>query len=236
MPIRIRNRNPRSAKKKAYPAPQPWFDLVMSSTVELFTYEVKELVKYLALTVNKEEIQEHSIGMFLPRRYNEDSRNNKPIIAFLDGDTVKTSTGVRDKWVWDQWVEPTGDTLRLMCALLMRELVMVVLQGHVYTAGGRLYRQVLGGPIGWSLTKLIADILMRRFDIRFEDKVVKIGLNKPPMKERYVDDVDTVREAIKTEQEVVDILGRAGLLGEPAPEISNDNEIQDKISKLRNNT
>ena len=45
---------------------------------------------------------------------------------------------------------------------------MVVLQGHVYTAGGRLYKQVLGGPIGLALTTLIAEILMRKFDLKFE--------------------------------------------------------------------
>ena len=101
---------------------------------------------------------------------------------------------------------------------------MVVLQGHVYTAGGRLYKQVLRGPIGLALTTLIAEILMRKFDLKFEAKVISMGLEEPPMKERYVDDVNTVREAIKTEEELVIMLSREGIEIKSAPVYSNDNE------------
>ena len=169
-------------------------------------------------------MQERNIGRYLPKRYNEDTRSSRPTIAFLDNDTVRSSTGIKDKWVWQDWEEPTGDVQRVLCALLMRELVMVVLQGHVYTAGGKLFKQIFGGPIGLALTTLVAEILMRKFDLQFESKVVMMGLGEPPLKERYVDDVNTVRVAISTEEELVRVLSMEGIEVEPAPEVTNNNE------------
>ena len=44
---------------------------------------------------------------------------------------------------------------------------------------------------------------MRKLHLKFEEKVVKMGLTEPDMKVWYVDDINTVREAIKTQEEVV---------------------------------
>ena len=178
-------------------------------------YETRDLAKYLALVISEEEVRLLDIDKFLPKRYNEGTRNSKPTIAFLDSDTVKTKEGVKDKWVSEGYTEPSVDVLRLMCALLFRELVGIVLEGHVYTACGRIFNQLLGGPIGLALTTLVAEILMRKFDLRFLKKLETMGLEKPPLRERYVDDINVVAVAIKTEGELKNCLENEGLKYHP---------------------
>ena len=85
------------------------FELVMNSKMELKVYETKDLAKYLALIISDEEVRLLDIDKFLPKRYNEGTRNSKPTIAFLDSDTVKTKERVKDKWVWEGCTEPSVD-------------------------------------------------------------------------------------------------------------------------------
>ena len=56
--------------------------------------------------------------------------------------------GEKEKWIWDEWIEPNGEILQQMSALMIRELVRATLSNHVYIADGKLYLQLKGGPIG----------------------------------------------------------------------------------------
>ena len=60
---------------------------------------------------------------------------------------LKVGGKVVNKWLWEQWVEPEGEILKIMTDLLVREQIRVVLENHLYTANGKLYRQLKGGPI-----------------------------------------------------------------------------------------
>ena len=69
------------------------FELVINSKIELKVYETKELAKYLALVISDEEVRLLDIDQFLPKRYNEGTRNSKPTIAFLDKYITSTYFG-----------------------------------------------------------------------------------------------------------------------------------------------
>ena len=108
----------------------------------------EEMCKYLAIVLSEDEIERLRIRRFLPTRYNQDSGRIKPSVAFLDTDVIKNKDGEKDKWIWEEWIEPHGEILQKMSALMVRELVRVVLSNHVYIADGKLYLQQKGGPIG----------------------------------------------------------------------------------------
>ena len=74
------------------------------------------------------------------------------------------------------------------------------LTNHIYTVSGKLFRQLLGGPIGLALTTILAEILMREFDHRYSKKLDSLNLSLE-LNKRYVDDLNVLTESVNEEQE-----------------------------------
>ena len=49
--------------------------------------------------------------------------------------------------------------------------VRTVLENHVYKFGNKIYRQVVGGPMGLKLTGIVARLVMDRWARQFEEKL-----------------------------------------------------------------
>ena len=54
-----------------------------------------------------------------------------------------------------------------MKGLLVREIVTILMENHIYTAGGKIYRQGKGGPIGLAITTALAEVILVIFDRLF---------------------------------------------------------------------
>ena len=120
---------------------------------------------------------------------------------------LKVGGKVVNKWLWEQWVEPEGEILKMMTALLVREQIRVVLENHIYTANGKLYRQLKGGPIGLAVTTVLAETLMRVFDVRYKERLEEVRLD-PSLRKRYVDDLDLAASKVEAGSVVIEEEGR----------------------------
>ena len=90
----------------------------------------------------------------------------------------------------------------MMTALLVREQIRVVLDNHLYTANGKLYRQLKGGPIGLAVTTVLAETLMRVFDVRYKERLEEVRLD-PSLRKRYVDDLDLAASKVEAGSMVI---------------------------------
>ena len=90
----------------------------------------------------------------------------------------------------------------MMTALLVREQKRVVLENHLYTANGKLYRQLKGGPIDLAVTTVLAETLMRVFDVRYKERLEEVRLD-PSLRKRYVDDLDLAASKVEAGSMVI---------------------------------
>ena len=69
-------------------------------------------------------------------------------------------------------------------------------RNHYYKFGGKMYHQAQGGPIGLRGTCAIARMVMQLFDIKWGDKLRRLGL-VTWLNFRYVDDSRSILPPIK---------------------------------------
>ena len=104
----------------------------------------------------------------------------------------------REKWSWVGKVAPNKDQRKVMLALLLREQVRVIVSNHLYQYGGQLYRQARDGPIGLTLTTVLARAITQRFSRLFKNALdmlnLMLFLNK-----LYVDDLNAAAMPIGRE-------------------------------------
>ena len=73
---------------------------------------------------------------------------------------------------------------------------------HLYTFGGKLYRQAAGGPIGLQLTLTAARAVLRLFDREYRKKLEELKL-KLLLDKRYVDDMNMAAMKVPANKYIV---------------------------------
>ena len=95
----------------------------------------------------------------------------------------------------ERWVKapnsPTMVQKKRIFAMAVAYGCKVVMTNHVYTVGDDFYLQASGGPIGLTLTGVLARVLMMNWDRRFLKAVKDAGL-VIMMYGRYVDDINQI--------------------------------------------
>ena len=90
-----------------------------------------------------------------------------------------------------QWVFPRVKLTELekkrVMAEVMRLAVEVMYNTHIYSFGGKFYKQKEGGPIGLRSTCALARVVMARWDIKWKERMEKNNLEIGG-DGRYVDD------------------------------------------------
>ena len=89
----------------------------------------------------------------------------------------------------------TTEEKRQIIAKVLEIGVRTVLENHVYKFGNKIYRQVVGGPMGLKLTRIIARLVMDRWARQFEEKLQQAGVHLDLIK-KYVDDMNIILKAI----------------------------------------
>ena len=166
--------------------------------------DVTEMGKYLANVMDNKEIDRKGFRNYLPERYNEGTSNikNKPGIAFLDSDRMKINGFEIEKWNWEGKLAIEGEIKKEMTSIMIGKMVEIVMENHLYSAGGLLYKQRKGGPIGLKLTTVLAECLMLVFDNKYGRVLDEVGL-EPVLNKRYVDDSNLVGEGVQEGTRVV---------------------------------
>ena len=74
-----------------------------------------------------------------------------------------------------QWVFPSVELTELERKLLVGEVlkigVQTMFETHLYSFGGRVYRQRVGGPIGLRSTCALARVIMALWDIKWGERL-----------------------------------------------------------------
>ena len=88
-------------------------------------------------------------------------------------------------------MEPTQHEIKLLVAAAISVGIKNVFKSHVYQFGGRIYQQIVGGPIGLRMTAVVARIRMARWIRVVIAELKKAGLTVW-VAVFYVDDVRIV--------------------------------------------
>ena len=85
----------------------------------------------------------------------------------------------------EQWIFPevtlTADERREILAAVTRLMVELMFDTHIYTFGGKLFKQAKGGPIGLRGTCALARLVMNVWDSLWEEELTKV-LETPALK------------------------------------------------------
>ena len=71
--------------------------------------------------------------------------------------------GSQEQWIFPEVVLSKEDKRRILAAVI-RVVVEVLFSNHLYTFGGKTFRQKKGGPIGLRATCAIARLVMHMWD------------------------------------------------------------------------
>ena len=150
----------------------------------------KELGLYLTLNTNAQKLRNLGIAEYCPdRKY---KRGPKPTIT-ASGSRVKEEDRYQP-WVFQEDV-PDDNTRRKMFIEAIKIAIRTVMKNHIYIFNNTLRRQKKGGPIGLTLTGILAQIVMVWWDHQLHQRLIAIGINKRLYK-RYVDDVNIIVQGI----------------------------------------
>ena len=141
-----------------------------------------EAVRYIALNWDEVKCKTSSLRRILPvRRFTNGSR---------PGVTGVGPTGP-DRGDTEQWVFPrvklTGSDKKEIIAQVTKIMTETMFRTHVYTFGGRIFRQSQGGPIGLRSTCSVARLIMKIWDDKWLARLTELKV-KVEAATRYMDD------------------------------------------------
>ena len=152
-------------------------EMIEGSDMEIENVDWKEVGKYLAVSMTKEEIEREGLRKVVPERKGENLR--KITVSYLNNKNNDDQ--------WENTRAPGKKQKRKMLGLIVAEGVKTCLENHMYCVGDTKYLQVRGGPIGLELTGAVSRPFMARWDRIYLERVNKAGI-KMMLYERYVDD------------------------------------------------
>ena len=83
--------------------------------------------------------------------------------------------GATEQWIFPE-VTLTEDEKRRILATCTRLLVEILFKNHIYSFGGKWYRQGTGGPIGLRGTCAVARVLMNMWDSLWERRLQSLNV------------------------------------------------------------
>ena len=164
--------------------------LIEETEIEFDDVDYKCLGKYLAVHLTPEEIANNNLISVIPAMRKEKEtqgvvRGRKPGIAYLDSDL---DANKNEKWDWKgKRKNPTKIQKKKMIARTMEIIVDTIMSNHYYQFGGKVFKQVEGGPIGLEITGVLARLVMLWWDGKFLSKLGTLGIDLE-FYLRYVDD------------------------------------------------
>ena len=159
-------------------------EMVESCEKDVEDVDWKEVGKYLATTLTKEEIEKEGLRHVVPKRKQE--TNRKITVAYLNNRKNDRN--------WSNPRAPGHKQKKRMIGLALAVGIQACMESHVYRVGDRVFLQQEGGPIGLELTGAVSRAFMWRWDKLYLERVQEAGI-KMPLYERYVDDSNQVAVA-----------------------------------------
>jgi hypothetical protein len=162
-------------------------ELIMSSVLEL-SLNVDELSTHIVSTHTQEEIDKKGLSDVCPtRRFKTGGRPGMTSHAMAGNEKQRMEN---QSWI-PPLRSPTPVEQRKMLAMMVTHSIKYVMENHLYTTDGLIWRQVGGGAIGLRLTGELARIVMIAFDSILRQRLTSLEIQLWTYG-RYVDDANTV--------------------------------------------
>ena len=197
------NLNPRAAARQCNKE-------ISESEVKMPDIDLRSASIFLAATMERKEIVKMGLHDFVPVRRSKMGK----VPGLVKGSEITSRTVVKDKkdncdpepptkvtfgGSGSKWGvprrQPEGKDKMRLIGMVVEVAILIVTRNHHYRFGGNMYRQEEGLPIGSRLTGSIARICTDQWS-RGMDLVLEENLVKRYLKEKYVDDVNLVVEAV----------------------------------------
>ena len=157
---------------------------VIESSLKWEGVSWKEATRFLVLGRDETWCRTSKLWRVLPRR-----RHKKGTKPGLTGVQPLGADDDREERQWDfrEGIELTEIEKKTAVAEVMRLAVEIMFSTHLYSFGGRCYKQKEGGPIGLRSTCALARVVMGRWDSKWNERAKQNNLIVED-DGRYVDD------------------------------------------------
>ena len=156
-------------------------EMVENCDEEVQDVDCKEVGKYIATTMSKEEIEQEGLQHVIPKRKQETGR--KITVAYLQNKKNDKN--------WSNLRTPGHRQKKRMIGLALVIGIQTCMENHVYKVGDKVYLQQEGGPIGLELTGAVSRAFMWRWDRMYLERAREAGIEMS-LYERYVDDSNQI--------------------------------------------
>ena len=131
----------------------------------------KEAVRFLALGRDDTWCRSSKLRKLLPwRKSNKGSRPGLKGVGPL-------GAGVNDEKQWNfPQPELSKAEKKMILSEVMRLSIELMFSTHIYSFGGRTYKQREGGPIGLRSTCALSRVVMARWDVKWKERMEKSNL------------------------------------------------------------
>ena len=157
-------------------------EIYKESGMKIENVNYKELSKYVALNLSELEIRKRNMHTYIPVRKHK----------FGPRPGIKTKEAIYDvdddESLWQhRRKEFSREEEKEIMAVSLEIAVTSSFKLHTYTCGGKIYRQLKGGPIGSCLTMAVSTVVMLWWGKRLRRLIEEASLNLYSIK-CYVDD------------------------------------------------
>ena len=157
-------------------------EAVNKSNINWTDLDYQEGARWIALNYSEEWCRASKLYRVLPRR--RAVNGTRPEVG---------GTGPQGKETGDteQWIFPdvilSEEEKKMIVGATTRLMIEILFKNHIYTFGGKMFRQEKGGPIGLRGTCAVARVVMNIWDREWERELVKKNVELEELV-RYMDD------------------------------------------------
>ena len=157
-------------------------EAIMMTEITWRAVDYMEAVRYVILNLTAEEVMESGLKRILPWRRGK--RGNKP---GMKGEGPRGATkGDTEQWCFPN-VVLSDEEKRLLIATVVSLATKAMFRLHHYKFGGKMFKQMEGGPIGLRGTCSIARLAMQLFDGKWLGRLRSMKVTTE-LDGRYMDD------------------------------------------------
>ena len=150
---------------------------IQNSDLKFENVNYKKALRYIKIVGGNEHIM--GIGL---KRLNPKWRGKRESLISVGGEKSRED----DMWR-DSQREPTESEKKKIVAHVLEIAVLVAMSNHLYNFGGNTYIQASGGPIGMRATASLANVIMKLWDLAWQQIMNEEGIIMDLVM-RYVDD------------------------------------------------
>ena len=147
-------------------------EAVKMSSMKWEEFDYREGVRYLALNWDHETCMKSNLRRVLPTK--RDKRGTRPGVKGA-GPRGKDK-GDKEQWIFRDVVLKDWEKQQIVAEVVSLATKSSMFRNHYYKFGGKMYHQAQGGPIGLHGTCAIARMVMQLFDIKWGDKLKRLGI------------------------------------------------------------